>query len=89
MSASSSRIIARLRRRLEAMELEHLRAHALDLHQRLEKAEDALHNAERCADFWQDQASTMQEAAADPAFATHRSIGLNKDGELLVVRVSA
>lgn len=87
MSAAANRAIARIKRRLEALELEHLRAHALELHQRTEAAESRLEQAESTAEFWHEQAMQMQEAASDPEFATHRSIGLTKDGELLVVRV--
>jgi rubrerythrin len=89
MTAAESRVIARMRRRLAAMELEHLRAHALELHERAEKAESALERAEDAAQFWHDQAMRMEEAAADPDFATHRSIGITKDGAMVVVRVAS
>ena len=59
MTAAEARILARLRRRLEAMELKHLREHALDLHQRLEDAETALRHEQDRADFWHEQAMTM------------------------------
>lgn len=71
------------------MELEHLRQHALELHGRLERAETELENRDHVAEFWQDEAMRLREAASDPEFATHRSIGITKEGELLVVRVDA
>lgn len=82
-----------LQRRLERMELEHLRQHALELHERLEHAEEQLRRAEAASqrademsEYWRESYMQMQEALYDEDFATHRSIGLTKDGALLVVK---
>jgi len=74
-----------LQRKLERMELEHLRQHAFELHQRVEELEAATESAE----FWQRHAMDLQEALHDGEFATHRSVGLTKAGELMVVRLDA
>ena len=69
-----------LRRRLERMELAHLRQHAAELHARLEDAEEA-------ADWWHRHAMDLQDMLNDENYATHRSIGLTQSGELLVVQI--
>lgn len=82
----------RLRRKLEAMELEHLRSYAAELEERLEQAEARAVQAEADAErawesvsFWQRNHELMQDAAMDAEFSTHRAIGITKTGELLVV----
>lgn len=80
------RAFATLKRRLESMELEHLRQHALELHEQLEQAQAEAERAWESANFWQRDAMNMQEAMLDPEFANARCIGLTKSGELLVVR---
>lgn len=75
-----------LQRKLERMELEHLRQHALELHGRLERAEVELERATEIADFWQRHAHDLQLALLDEDFVTHRCVGINKGGELMVVK---
>lgn len=82
-----------MQKRLERLELEHLRQHALDLYEQLENAKAALsqaddraYNAEHIADFWQQQVTDLQDALADENFATHRCIGITKAGEMMVVK---
>lgn len=75
-----------LQSKLERMELEHLRQHALELHGRLERAEAELERATEIADFWQRHAHDLQLALLDEDFATHRCVGINKGGELMVVK---
>lgn len=75
-----------LQRKLERMELEHLRQHALELHQRLEKLEPELDSAIESAEFWQRHAQDLQAALADDYQATHRCVGITRDGELLVLQ---
>jgi hypothetical protein len=75
-----------LQRKLERMELEHLRQHALDLHERLERAEAELQQADESAEFWQRHAHELQLALWDEDHATHRCVGINKAGEMMVVR---
>lgn len=67
-----------LQRRLERMELAHLRQHAAELHARLEDAEEQ-------ADWWHRHAMDLQAMLHDEHFSTHRSIGITQDGALLVV----
>lgn len=81
-----NKAVINLQRRLERMELEHLRRHAFELHERLERAESAASLAEESAEFWQRHAMNLQEAIHDADFATHRCIGINNSGELMVVR---
>lgn len=77
-----------LQRKLERMELEHLRQHSLELHGRLERAEAELERATEIADFWQRHAHDLQLALLDEDFATHRCVGINKGGELMVVKTT-
>lgn len=71
------------------MELAHLRQHAADLAERLEQAEVEAERAAESAEFWQQHAMQLQEALHDGEFATHRSVGINKSGELMVVKHDA
>jgi cyclopropane fatty-acyl-phospholipid synthase-like methyltransferase len=82
-----------IKRRLERLELEHLRQHALELHERIERIQSELERAESdavsasySADMWQSHAMELQEASANDLHSTARCIGLTKEGELLVVR---
>ena len=84
-----TRPIATLRRRLEKWELDHLRAHAADLHERLERCQcelertrDELYNASRVAEFWSEAHHELQNHLADRGEA----IGLTTEGQLLVVK---
>lgn len=83
------RTLRTLQKRLERLELEHLRQHALELHERLEAAEERGSSADERAEYWRESFMTMQEAAFDDEFATHRSVGLSQAGELMVVRNDA
>lgn len=80
------KVLRALRRKLERWELGHLRVHALELHERLECAEAEAQRNEDNAEFWRENYMRMEEAFHDEDFATHRSIGLTKTGELLVVK---
>lgn len=76
------RTMRAIQKKLERMELEHLRQHALELYTRLEQAESAAQQAE----FWQQHAMDLQEAINDPNFVTHKCVGITKTGEMVVVR---
>jgi predicted nucleic acid-binding Zn-ribbon protein len=80
-----SKALRALQRKLERMELEHLRRHALELHNRVEELETHLADANEAAARWQDDAQTMQDALYDKEFSTHRFVGINKAGEMMVV----
>lgn len=86
---SASRTLSTLKRKLESMELEHLRQHAIELHEQLEQAQAEVAQANESANFWQRDAMNMQEAMLDPEYANARCIGLTKSGELLVVKHDA
>ena len=75
----------RTQRKLERLELEHLRQLVADQHQQIEDLQFALQDANICADLWNNQALMLQEALHDDKFATHRSVGITKTGELMVV----
>lgn len=77
----ASNQLSRTQRKLESLELEHLRQLASDLHDQLESANDSL-------DFWRNYAMQLQDMQMDESFATHRAIGINKAGEMMVVALS-
>lgn len=77
--------INRITRKLERLELEHLRQHVADLHDELAQENDS-------AEFWQNYvlqnyALQLQDMQADADFATHRAIGITKSGETMVVKL--
>lgn len=85
------RAIAAIRRRLEKLELEHLRSHAAELAEKLERAEEELQAirrdlayAEQCAISWRDDFHRLMEET----FQDGGSIGLAKDGSLHIVKGS-
>jgi hypothetical protein len=75
----------RLKKRLDALALLQLREVAAGLHAQLERVKDDLVQAQDNVDFWHDQATNMQMAFDDEDFSTHRCVGINKAGEMLVV----
>lgn len=85
--------IAALRRRLERDELIHLRRKVLRLHKQREAWRQIAHSlhkqlllAEESAEFWNRQAMDMQSALTDETFSTHRCVGINQSGEMMVVK---
>ncbi|MDO8293037.1 MAG: hypothetical protein Q7T29_09280 [Gallionella sp.] len=83
---STNRNLQATKLKLERMELEHLRRHALELHEQLEQAKAEAERAWESAEFWQRHAMQLQEALHDGEFATHRSVGITRSGELMVVQ---
>jgi hypothetical protein len=84
--------IQRIQRRLDAWELNHLRALAAELHEQLEQTKAELEQvkrdrdyADQCAEMWQGQCLDMTNALDDESFATHRCVGLTKEGSLAIV----
>jgi len=73
--------LSRTQRKLESLELIHLRQLAADLHDQLESANESI-------EFWRDYAMQLQDMQMDENFATHRAIGINKAGETMVVALS-
>lgn len=80
---------ARIQRRLERLELEHLRQHAAELAERLEAAEQRAADAEQRlswaednAEFWREQhIETINQMADD----TGGTPGLTMGGQLVIV----
>lgn len=68
-------------RKLEKLELAHLRQLTSDLHDQLESANDTI-------EFWRNYAMQLQDMQMDDQFATHRAIGITKAGETLVIALS-
>lgn len=79
MSAHTRDPLAALRRRLEKWELEHLRQHALELQERLERAEEEAARAWESAEFWRDNALELQEALMADGF----TVGITRGGQLV------
>lgn len=79
--------ISSARRKLERLELAHLRQHCASLQEQLEHAQNEVEWARQSADFWQQHAQHLQEATEDDLAATHRCVGLSKSGELMVVQL--
>lgn len=89
---SKNRTIESLRRRLEKWELEHLRALAADLSERLERAEQeidrlkgAQYNAESSAEYWSQNAWDLQRALYDAGL----HVGITQDGQMGVIKPDA
>lgn len=87
-----NRAIANLRRRLDRWELAHLRAHAADLQEQLERCQgelartrDELYNASRVADFWSEAHHELQNHLAN----RDEAIGLTTDGQVGIVNRQA
>lgn len=79
---ASNASITKLRQKLERAEIEHLRTLVTQLSEQLERAEESVL-------FWQGHAMNLQFALDDDEFATHRCVGINKSGELMVVKNEA
>jgi len=83
---SPAQTLKRLQRRLAKLELDHLRQHALELHEQLERTQAELQHAKDLLEFWHETALDMQQCVIDDAHETHRTIGLTRGGELVVTR---
>ena len=75
-----------LQQRFDRQAINQLRAEVSTLAQKIDELEESLYYAQQNADFWHDHSVDMRQALEDENFATHRSVGLNKEGELMVVR---
>ncbi|WP_431512595.1 hypothetical protein [Variovorax sp. DAIF25] len=90
-----SQATARIQRRLERLELDHLRQHAAEQAQRIEELEAQVEQLTREAewadarsDMWHDAHNRLSEHL-DDGTADARCVGLTAQGELLVVRTGA
>lgn len=79
----SDRAIQRLRHKLERLELDRLREMVVDLHQRLQAAEEQVTQAEEVADYWRQAFWQLEEATQSRDFNTP-TIGITQDGRILV-----
>lgn len=73
--------IATIRRRLEKLELEHLRTHAAELANLVEMLQSALASAEFQADMWREDCLRLVQ----DALPADSAIGLAVDGSLHLV----
>lgn len=78
---------ARIQRRLERWELDHLRGLAADLADRVERLEQRLADADNCAEFWRESHHRLEAHLQDDT-EDARCIGLTQRGDLLVVRTT-
>lgn len=74
--------IMRLRKKLELWELEHLRQHAADLADRLERALEDANREREMADYWHEQATTMILEAMEAG----DEVCLSVAGEISVIK---
>lgn len=82
--AMSDRTLEALRRRLEKWELEHLRRHANELRDRLDRAEEEASRAWESAEFWRQNAMDLQEDLMEAGL----SIGLTKEGQIVTLKTA-
>jgi len=75
---SPKQVIATVRNRLEKWELEHLRRHANELRDRLDRAEEEAIRAWESAEFWRQNAMELQETLVEADY----TIGMTKEGQL-------
>lgn len=74
--------LAAMRRRLEKWELQHLRQHALELQERLDRAEEEAARAWESAEFWRDNAMELQEHLIEDGF----TVGITKEGQMVAAK---
>lgn len=85
MLAEQQRIIKNLQRRLDRQAINQLREEVARLAEENDHLKEQLEAVRDDADFWNDHAMMLNEALSDETFATHRAVGMNKEGELMVV----
>lgn len=81
-TATPRRAIDAIRRRLEKLELEHLRTHAAELADKVERLQTKLEYAESAAESWRDDYFQLTEQLLPEG----SSIGLSVDGSLHVMK---
>lgn len=77
LTPSAARELRRIEAKLEAWELQHLRALCAEQAERIEQLERALSDAERCADLWSDMARQAQDALDAQGLGT---MGITRQG---------
>lgn len=76
--------LATMRRRLEKWELQHLRQHALELQERLDRAEEEAARAWESAEFWRDNAMELQEYLIEDGF----TVGITQQGQMVATKIA-
>jgi len=87
MDTETKKAINRLERRLDKLALEQLREVVVTLSTQVERLEMEASRAHEAVDFWHEQATEMQLALCDENYATHHCVGINKEGEMMVVKI--
>ena len=87
MATTTKHPIAAVKRKLERMELDHLRQLVAAQQEQIEQLQSDLELTQGSLDFWQRDAMNMHDALLDQEHANGRCIGLTKSGELLVVKM--
>jgi hypothetical protein len=87
MSTTADIALRRLESKLDKLALDQLRRVAAALYEELEATKDRLAWAEQEAELCRQERDMLHEAMANDDFATHRKVGINPQGELLVVKL--
>lgn len=82
---TDSAIRKRLQARFDRMALDQLRQEVARLHVELEETQQRLWQAEDSAEYYCDQMHTLAQAVEHGGHITHRRVGINQSGEMLVV----
>ena len=82
---TDSAVRKRLRARFDRMALDQLRQEVARLHVELEETKQRLWQAEDSAEYYCDQVHTLAQAVDSDGYITHRQVGINQSGEMLVV----
>lgn len=88
MSTNNADIaLRRLESKLDKLALDQLRRVAAALYEELEATKKQLAWAEENESYARQDAELLRDAMEDEDFATHRSVGINKKGEIVVVKL--
>ncbi len=89
--AATAKQLAAIQRKLDKWEMLHLRAHAAEQAERLEKAEEDLEraradaaNAWECADHWQSQLDNLIQEMRHAG----REVGMTQSGQLVTMPIA-
>lgn len=79
--------LKRLESKLDKLALDQLRRVAAALYEELEETKKQLAWAEVNESYARQDAELLRDAMADEDFATHRKVGINQQGEMLIVQM--
>lgn len=80
------RAFAALRRKLEMAELEHLRAHCLELHEKIESMKEERQRMNESAEFWRDYAMDLMDEINN---TTDKTVALTQTGFVVINKEAA